>query len=52
MAIPERPLIGINGLLVSGESPALKLANRYANAVLKAGGVPVAIPPLGGPSDV
>jgi putative glutamine amidotransferase len=52
MAIPERPLIGINGLLVTGESPALKLANRYANAVLKAGGVPVAIPPLGGPSDV
>lgn len=48
----ERPLVGINGLLVPGESPQLKLASRYANAVLKAGGIAVAIPPVGGPSDV
>src|SRR5215470_15903369 len=52
VSTPDRPLIGINGLLVAGASPALKLANRYADAVLKAGGVPVAIPPVGGPSDV
>lgn len=52
MALHDRPLIAINGLLVPGDSPQLKLATRYANAVLKAGGVPVAIPPIGGPSDV
>jgi putative glutamine amidotransferase len=48
----SRPLIGINGLLVHASEPKLELANRYANAVLKAGGVPVAIPPVGGPTDV
>ncbi len=48
----ERPLIGINGLLAPGASPKLELANRYANAVLKAGGIPLAIPPIGGPSDI
>jgi len=48
----ERPLIAINGLLVAGDSPKLQLATRYANAVLKAGGVPVALTPLGGPGDV
>ncbi len=47
-----RPLIGINGLLVHANEAKLELANRYANAVLKAGGVPLAIPPVGGPSDV
>ncbi len=47
-----RPLIGINGLLVHSSEPKLELASRYANAVLKAGGVPVAIPPVGGPSDI
>lgn len=47
-----RPLIGINGLLVHANEPKLELAARYANAVLKAGGVPVAIPPVGGPTDV
>jgi putative glutamine amidotransferase len=48
----ERPLIGINGLLVAGASPQLQLATRYANAILKAGGVPVALTPIGGPSDI
>jgi putative glutamine amidotransferase len=52
MANPDRPLIAINGVSIAGASPALKLANRYADAVLKAGGIPVAIPPVGGPSDV
>ncbi len=36
MVVVERPLIGVNGLLVPGESPKLQLATRYANAVLKA----------------
>ena len=44
----DRPLIVVNGLLEPGASPALKLANRYAEAVLAAGGVPLAIPPVGG----
>lgn len=52
MASNVRPLIGINGVLISGESPQLKLATRYANAVLKAGGIPVALTPIGGPSDI
>src|SRR5262245_9845118 len=52
MSLHERPIVAINGLLVAGESPHLKLATRYANAILKNGGVPVAIPPIGGPSDV
>src|SRR5688572_29134530 len=52
MSGPERPLIAIDGLLVPGASPHLKLANRYADAVLKAGGIAVAIPPLGGPTDL
>ncbi len=47
-----RPIIAINGLLATGEKPKLELATRYADAVLKAGGIPVAIPPCGGPSDV
>ncbi len=47
-----RPLVAINGLLGGGEKPRLELATRYADAVLKAGGVPVAIPPCGGPADV
>jgi putative glutamine amidotransferase len=52
MASVVRPLIGINGVLIAGESPQLKLATRYANAVLKAGGIPVALAPIGGPSDI
>lgn len=48
----ERPLIGINGLLVREKEPKLELATRYANAILKAGGVPLAIVPIGGPSDI
>lgn len=47
-----RPLIAINGLLEGGDAPKLSLRTRYAEAVLRAGGVPVAIPPVGGPRDV
>lgn len=52
MVLQPRPLIAINGLLVGDTDRALKLANRYADAVLKHGGIPVAIPPVGGPSDI
>jgi putative glutamine amidotransferase len=48
----ERPLVAINGEMIDGQSPAVTLKNRYADAVLKAGGVPVVIPPVGGPSDI
>jgi putative glutamine amidotransferase len=47
-----RPLIGIDGVLALEESPRLVLATRYADAILKAGGIPIAIPPVGGPSDI
>ena len=35
----ERPLVAINGEMTEGASPAVTLKNRYADAVLKAGGV-------------
>jgi putative glutamine amidotransferase len=50
--VQPRPLIAVNGLLEPGESPALRLANRYAEAVLAAGGVPLAIPPVGGRAQI
>lgn len=53
MSPAETPLIGVNGLLEESErGPRLVLSNRYADAVLRAGGVPVAIPPVGGPRDL
>ena len=52
MGRPDAPLIAINGLYIDGEKPRLELANRYADAVLKAGGIPVAVPPVGGPHDL
>lgn len=52
MAPTPRPLIAVNGLLIEGENPHLKLGNRYCDAVLKAGGIPLAIPPVGGPQDI
>ena len=45
------PLIALAGELIPDESPYLRLRNRYAAAVLRAGGVPVAIPPLGARED-
>jgi len=47
-----RPLIGILGTLEAAPSPRIVLGARYADAVLKAGGLPLAIPPVGGPSDI
>lgn len=48
----ERPLIAINGEMTSGDSPGVALKNRYADAVLKAGGIPLVVAPVGGPGDV
>ena len=48
----ERPLIAVNGLALTDPRPGLRLDDRYAEAVLKAGGIPVAIPPVGGPMDL
>lgn len=52
MSLQPRPLIAINGLLATGSTKKLELATRYADAVLKHGGIPVAIPPVGGPTDI
>jgi putative glutamine amidotransferase len=42
------PLIALTGELLTGDAPALRLKSRYAEAVLAAGGVPLAVPPVGG----
>ena len=47
MSPTEQPLIGIVGQFVPDERPYLKLANTYADAVWRAGGVPVALTPSG-----
>ncbi|MDZ4773652.1 MAG: gamma-glutamyl-gamma-aminobutyrate hydrolase family protein [Planctomycetota bacterium] len=52
MSLQPRPLIAINGLLSASSTKKLELAVRYADAILKHGGIPVAIPPVGGPTDV
>ena len=52
MSRVENPLIAVNGILDTSREPAVRLANRYAQSVLKAGGVPLVIPPVGGPQDV
>lgn len=49
---PPPPLIALNGCLEAERDPRLTLRTRYADAVLRAGGVPVAIPPVGGPRDL
>lgn len=48
----HRPLIAINGCLQPGETPKAELRLPYAEAVLRAGGIPVALPPVGGPQDI
>lgn len=52
MSRVEHPLIGINGVSSGGDAPRVELAYRYADAILKAGGVPVVLAPVGGPADV
>lgn len=48
----ERPLIAVNGLLAVERDRRLALSVRYAEALLAAGGLPVALVPVGGPGDV
>jgi len=52
MSRAEYPLIALTGELIADDQPFLRLRNRYADAVLRAGGVPLAVPPVGGPADV
>lgn len=52
MSNPFRPLIAVNGCLGEGENPKSELRMAYAEAVLRAGGIPIALPPVGGPDDV
>jgi len=52
MSRPAQPLIGIVGQLVEDERPYLKLANTYADAVLRAGGLPVVLAPTGQAADL
>ena len=47
-----RPLIALNGCLGEGENPKSELRLAYAEAVLRAGGIPITLPPVGGPEDV
>jgi putative glutamine amidotransferase len=47
-----RPLIAINGELDVRSDERLTVPNRYAEAVLRAGGLPLAIPPLADPAFV
>ena len=47
----EHPLIGISGRRVAPDSPEVRLSLRYSDCVLRAGGVPVVLPPSGGPGD-
>jgi putative glutamine amidotransferase len=47
-----RPLIAINGCQSGDAPPKLELRLPYADAVLRAGGIPIALPPVGGPSDI
>jgi putative glutamine amidotransferase len=52
MSKPYRPLIALNGCLGEGENPNSELRLAYADAVLRAGGLPVTLPPVGGPEDI
>jgi len=52
MVDAERPLIALNGTQPDEGEPGLRLHHRYSEAVLRAGGLPVALPAVGGPRDV
>ncbi len=52
MSNPPRPLIAINGCVADGPVPKSELRMVYAEAILRGGGIPVALPPVGGPDDV
>ena len=44
------PLIAIDGELVTQKTPALQLPLRYAEAIRRAGGFPLVLPPLAAPT--
>lgn len=52
MVDADRPLIALNGSQLDGAEPGLQLHHRYAEAVLRAGGLPVGLPAVGGPRDI
>lgn len=52
MEAKPSPLIAVNALLETEDGSKTVLRNRYADAVLKAGGIPVVIPAVGGPGDI
>jgi len=43
----EHPLIGINGFYTEDDVPRVNLRMSYVDAVVRAGGVPIVIPPAG-----
>lgn len=47
MPAASPPLIALSCELLAGDAPALRLKSRYAEAVLAAGGIPLAVPPVG-----
>jgi putative glutamine amidotransferase len=52
MAGEEHPLIAVHGQLVADETPFLKLATAYTNALLRAGAIPVVVPAEAEPADL
>jgi putative glutamine amidotransferase len=52
MALRRQPLVAITCALEPGETPRSSLPLRYAEAVLRAGGLPLQLVPTGGPADV
>lgn len=52
MVDADRPLIALNGSQPDGPEPSTQLRHRYAEAVLRAGGLPVVLPAVGGPGDI
>jgi gamma-glutamyl-gamma-aminobutyrate hydrolase PuuD len=43
----EHPLIGLNGFYTERDVPRVEVRLSYADAVIRAGGVPVVLPPVG-----
>ncbi|MDP6407944.1 MAG: gamma-glutamyl-gamma-aminobutyrate hydrolase family protein [Planctomycetota bacterium] len=52
MSCPGQPLIAVNGFVSEGETPRLELALSYAESIVAAGGLPLALGPVGGLSEI
>ncbi|MFT4542129.1 MAG: gamma-glutamyl-gamma-aminobutyrate hydrolase PuuD [Planctomycetota bacterium] len=52
MSSSTSPLIGVNGLLSLDREPSIRIANRYLDAILGAGGTPLTIPILKGSDQI